>query len=182
VPGWLFAVIVIIFVAGGVLFVRSKMKGAIVERLPLEDGENVLLEEEGLKVYHRARKGAVRGGGTVTYKVRAALTDRRILVATGGPEGKHKLVVQMILDYTTPAEPVPDTGFTAYKRKFHLENGYPTYFFSAADATVDDGGALRIVVPFPEAGSRWGGPPEVKLYTKQAGRYQQAITAARGPD
>jgi hypothetical protein len=174
-PGWLFAVIVVVFVVAGVLFVRSKMKGAIVERLPLEEGESVLLEEEHLKVFHRARRTAARGSsGTVTYRVRAVLTDRRILVATGGPAGKHKLVIQMILDYTTPADPVPDSGFAAYRRKFHLERGYPTYAFSAADATVEDG-ALRIEVPFPECGKGWGPPPEVKLYTEQAERYEAAI-------
>ena len=85
----------------------------------------------------------------------------------------------MILDYTTPAEPVPESGFAAYKRKFHLENGYPTYAFSAADAGLEEEGghaaALRIVVPFPEGGPRWGDPPEVKLYTKQAERYRDAI-------
>src|SRR3954469_7380784 len=174
-PGWLFAAFVVVFVVAGVLFVRSRMKGAIVDRLPLEDGESVLLEEEHLKVFHRARKTAAHGSsGTVTYRVRAVLTDRRILVATGGPEGRHKLVIQMILDYTTPADPVPDSGFSAYKRKFHLENGYPTYAFSADDVTVEDD-ALRIEVPFPEAGSGWGPPPEVKLYTAQAERYAEAI-------
>jgi hypothetical protein len=178
-PGWLFAGIVVVFAVGGVLYVRSKQKGAFVERLPLEDGENTLLEEEGLKIFHRARRRAVRDGGTVTYRVRVRLTDRRIIVATGGPEGKHTFVILMILDYTTPAEPVPESGFSAYKRKFHLENGYATYAFSAADASLEqeDGhaSALRIVVPFPEGGPRWGDPPEVKLYTTQAERYLEAI-------
>ena len=182
-PGWAFAGIVVVFVVGGVLFVRSKMRGAIVERLPLEENENVLLEEEGLKVFHRARRTAVRGGGTVTYRVRALLTDRRILVATGGPEGKHKFVIQMILDYTAPAQAVPESGYVAYKRKFHLENGYPTYTFSAADVSLEqDHGhsvALRIEVPFPEAGSSWGDPPEVKLYTMQADRYRGAIAGSQ---
>ena len=173
-PGWLFAVIVVVFLAGGVLYVRSKQKGAFVDRFPLAEGETTILEEEGLKVFHRARKLAVRGGGTTTYKVRSLLTDRRIFVATGGPEGKHKLVIQMVLDYTTPAEHVQDSGFSAYKTKFHLERGYPTYCFTAADATLEPG-ALQVDVPFPEAGSRWGPPPEVKLYTAQAARYREAI-------
>lgn len=178
-PGWLFAGIVVVFAVGGVLYVRSKQKGAFVERLPLEEGEHTLLEEEGLKVFHRARRRAVRDGGTVTYRVRSVLTDRRILVATGGPEGKHKFVILMILDYTTAAQPVPESGFAAYKSKFHLENGYPTYAFSAADASLEEEhghvAALRIVVPFPEGGQRWGDPPEVKLYTTQPERYREAI-------
>ena len=179
-PGWLFAGIVVVFVIAGAVFVRSTQKGAIVERLPLAEDEDVLLEEEGLKLFHRFRRRAVRDGGTVTYRVRALLTNRRILLATGGPEGKHKFVILMILDYTTPAPGVPESGYAAYKRKFDLQNGYPTYAFSAADVSLDeerDGEtALRIEVPFPEAGPSWGDPPEVKLFTKQAERYREAIT------
>jgi hypothetical protein len=178
-PGWLFAGIVVVFVVVGVLFVRSTQKRAVVERLPLDPDEDVLLEEEGLKVFHRFRKTAARGGGTVTYRVRALLTNRRILLATGGPEGKHKLVLLMVLDYTTPAERVASNGYDAYREKFRLENGYPTYALSAADASVEeqsgDEAMLRIVVPFPEGGSSWGDPPEVRLYTKQAERYREAI-------
>ena len=183
-PGWAFAGMVVVFVVGGVLYVRSKQKGAFVERLPIGQDENVLLEEERLKVYHRARRTAVRGGGTVTSRVRAVLTDRRILVATGGPEGKHKFVILMILDFTTPSPPVPESGFDAYKTKFQLEHGYPTYGFSAADADLEEKDgvveALHVVVPFPEGGSTWGAPPEVKLYTKQAERYRDAIAGSAG--
>jgi hypothetical protein len=175
-PGWLFAGIVVVFVVVGVVLVRSTMKRAIVERLPVGEDEDVLLEENGLKVFHKFRQRAVRGGGTVTYRVRAVLTNRRILLATGGPEGKHKFVILMILDYSTPAEPVPESGYAAYKRKFQLGNGYPTYAFSAADVSLEEG-ALRIDVPFPERGSRWGPPPEVKLYTAQAERYREAISS-----
>ena len=177
--GWLYAAIVAAFVIGSVVFIRATQKGRIVERLPLEPGEDVLLEEEGLKVFHRFRRRAVRDGGTVTHRVRAVLTNRRILLATGGPEGTHKFVIVMILDYLHPAQRVSETGYAAYKEKFHLENGYPTYPISAADVGVEkergDKEALRIVVPFPEAGSRWGEPPEVKLYTAQAERYREAL-------
>jgi hypothetical protein len=182
-PGWLFAGIVVVFVVAGVMFVRSTQKGAFVERLPVEQDEDVLLEEEGLKLFHRFRRMAVRGGGTVTHRVRAVLTNRRILLATGGPEGKHKFVILMILDYTTPAPAVPESGYAAYKTKFELQNGYPTYAFSAADVSLDEEhgevAALRITVPFPEAGASWGDPPEVRLSTKQAERYREAIALAR---
>ncbi|MGZ4335450.1 MAG: hypothetical protein ACXVRJ_14415 [Gaiellaceae bacterium] len=178
-PGWLYAGIVVVFVVAGVMFVRSTQRRAFVERLPLEPDEDVLLEEEGLKLFHRSRQRAVRGGGTVTHRVRALLTNRRILLATGGPEGKHKFVILMILDYTTPARPVPESGYAAYTRKFELENGYPTYPFSATDVSLEagraDAAALRIDVPFLEAGPNWGKPPEVKLFTKQAERYREAI-------
>ena len=181
-PGWLFAGIVVVFVVVGVVFVRSTQKGAFVERLPVEQDEDVLLEEEGLKLFHRFRRMAVRGGGTVTHRVRAVLTNRRILLATGGPEGKHKFVILMILDYTAPVAAVPETGYAAYKTKFELQNGYPRYAFTAADVSLDEEhgevAALRITVPFPEAGASWGDPPEVRLSTKQAQRYRDAIAFA----
>jgi hypothetical protein len=179
-PTWLFVAIVVVFVVAGVAFVRSTQKGAFVERLPVEQGEEVLMEEEDVKLFHRFRRRAVRDGGTVTYRVRAVLTNRRILLATGGPEGKHKFVILMILNYATPAQDVPDSGYAAYKRKFELQNGYPTYAFSVADVSLDeengDVTALRIEVPFPEAGPGWGDPPEVKLFTKHAEQYREAIT------
>ena len=173
----LFAGIVVVFAVAGFLLVRSTQKRRIVERLPFDGGEDVLLEEEGLKVFHRFRRIALRGGGTTTYRVRAVLTNRRILLATGGPEGRHKFAILMILDYTDPAQRVSESGYAAYKSKFHLENGYPTYGFSGEDVSVD-GSVLRIVVPFPEAGAKWGDPPEVKLYTAQAERYRAAIAAS----
>ena len=175
-PGWVFAVVVIVFLAVAVVLVRRSMKGAIVEHLPLGEDEQVLLEEEGLKVFHRGRKTALRGGWTVTYRMRSALTDRRILLYTGGPAGRHKLVIRIVLDWTTPAPEVSETGYPAYLSKFRLRNGYPTYAFSADDASVADG-ELRVVVPFAEGGSRWGPPPEVKIVTRQAERYRDAVAA-----
>ena len=180
-PVALFAVIVVAFVVVGVVVVRRTQRGAFVARLPLGEGEQVLLEEEGLKLFHRFRRTAARGGGTVTHRVRSVLTDRRVLLATGGPEGKHKFVILMILDYTTAAPPVPETGYAAYRRKFGLQNGYPTYACSAGDVSVEehDGETrLRVVVPFPEAGEGWGDPPEVRLSTPQAARYEEAINGS----
>jgi hypothetical protein len=173
---------VIVFLAVAIVLVRRSMKGAIVERLPLEDGEQVLLEEDGLKISSRGRKGAVAGGWTTTYKVRSVLTDRRIILATGGPEGKHKLVIKAIVDYTTPAPHVSESGYPAYLAKFKLSNGYPTYPVTADDVAVERNGSdaeLRVVVPFPEGGSSFGPPPEVKITTSQAERYLEAVTAGR---
>jgi hypothetical protein len=181
-PGWLFAVIVIVFVAVAIPLVRRSMKGAVVERLPLAEGEQVILEEEGLKISHRGQKRAAAGGWTATYKVRSVVTDRRIILATGGPEGKHKLVIKAVVDYTTPAPHVSESGYPAYLAKFKLSNGYPTYPVSADDVTVEqDGGdtELRVVVPFPEGGPSWGPPPEVKIATGQAERYREAVAAGR---
>ncbi len=130
-PVALFAVIVVAFLVVGVVFVRRTQGGAIVARLPIDADEQVILEEEGLKLFHRFRQTAAHGGGTTTHRVRSVLTDRRVVLATGGPEGKHKFVILLILDYTTAAPPVPETGYAAYKRKFGLKNGYPTYSCSA---------------------------------------------------
>jgi hypothetical protein len=183
VPVALYVVIVITFVLVGVVFVRRTQRGAIVTRLPLGEGEHVLLEEDGVKLSHRFRQTAVRGGATVTHRVHSVLTDRRVLLATGGPEGKHKFVILMILDYTTAPPPVPETGYAAYRRKFGLQNGYPTYGCSAGDVSVEEQNgetSLRVVVPFPEAGEGWGEPPEVRLSTPQAARYEEAIKGALG--
>jgi hypothetical protein len=179
----LFAVVVIAFVVVAVLLVRRTQRGAVVARLPLGEGERVILEEEGLKLFHRFRRTAAHGGGTVTHGVRSVLTDRRVLLATGGPELEHKFVILMILDYTSAAPPVPETGYAAYRRKFGLQNGYPTYACSARDVSVEEHDGeklLRLVVPFAEAGERWGEPPEVRLSTAQATRYEEAIAGTPG--
>jgi hypothetical protein len=183
VPGAVFAVIVVVFAVVAVVVVRRMQRGAIVARLPLAEDERVILEEEGLNLSHRSRRTAAHGGWTVTHRVHSVLTDRRVLLSTGGPEGKHKFVLVMILDYGTAATPVPETGFAAYRRKFALENGYPTYPCSAADVSVDrhDGETqLRVVVPFPEGGEGWGDPPEVRLSTSQAAHYVAAISGTSG--
>src|SRR5690348_12615174 len=130
--GVVFAVIVVAFLIVGVVLVRRSQRGAFVDRLPIEDDEHVILEEEHLRLAHRFRRMSVRGGWTVTSRVRSVLTDRRVVLATGGPEGKHKFVLQMILDFTTEPPPVPEAGYAAYRRKFGLANGYPTYYCSAA--------------------------------------------------
>ena len=133
-----------------------------------------------MKLFHRFRRRAVRDGGTGHVRVRALLTNRRILLATGGPEGKHKFVILMILDYTTPAP-----GGTGERVCGLQEEVRPAERLS--DVCVLGRGrqpgrgarrraALRIEVPFPEAGTSWGDPPEVKLFTKQAERYREAIT------
>jgi hypothetical protein len=180
-PGVVFAVIVVAFVVVSVVFVRRTQRGAFVERLPIGDDEHVLLEEEGLRLAHRFRRRSVRGGWTVTHRVRSVLTGRRVVLATGGPEGKHTFVILMILDYTTEPPPVPETGYAAYRRKFGLANGYPTYYCSSRDVTVATD-ELHVVVPFPEAGGGWGDPPEVKLSTPNAARYDEAIVnAGRAP-
>jgi hypothetical protein len=183
-PGWVFAVIVVAFLAGAIPLVRRSMKGAILERLPIAEGEQVLLEEEKLKISTRSMKRAVWGGWTTTYPIRSVLTDRRIILASGGPEGKHKFVLKAIVDYTTPATQVSESGYAAYLSKFQLGNGYPTYAVSAADVTVAQEGSdteLRVVVPFPEAGPSWGPPPEVRIVTALAERYREAVAAARRP-
>jgi hypothetical protein len=177
VSGLVFAIVVVVFAVAGALLVRRTQRGAVVDRLPLEQGEQVLFAEERANVFHRFRRTARFGrSGTETRRVRIVLTDRRIIVATGGPEGRHKFVIQMILDYSSPAPAVAESGYAAYLGKFRLENGYPTYPFTREDLSlVESRGrtAVRIVVPFPERGPRWGDPPEVVLYTSRPEEYQE---------
>jgi hypothetical protein len=167
-----FTVILVIFVAAAVVLVRRTLKPAIADRLPLEEGERVLLDESDLKVFHRIRYRGVR-----THRVRAVLTDKRILLVTGGPEGKHKFWIQMVLDYSTPVFGVPDRGYSAYRRRFQTANGYPTYRFSAENVSlVEERGqtGVQIDVPFPEHGRLYQ-PPKVIIYTEQAERYRDAL-------
>jgi hypothetical protein len=70
VPDAVFVVIVVAFVVVALVLVRRTQRGAFVERLPTGGDERVLLEEEGLKVAHRFRRVSVRGGWTVTRRVR----------------------------------------------------------------------------------------------------------------
>ena len=181
--GALFAGVVVVFAIVAVVVMRRTQRGAFVERLPLDEHEQVLLEEEGLKLRHRFRRRSLRGGWRVTHRVRSVLTDRRIVLATGGPEGRHKFVILMIVDYTdrraagsrdrvrgVPEEVRPARTATRRTRA------------RRSDVSVDDHHGetrLRIVVPFPEAGEGWGDPPEVELATRQAARYEEAID--RGP-
>jgi hypothetical protein len=180
--GLVFAIVVVVFVVVAVLIVRRTQRGAIVERLPLEAGEEVLLEEERAKVFHRSRRTARFGrSGTITSRVRIVLTNRRILVASGGPEGRHKYVIQLILDYWSPAPAVGDSGYSAYLHKFRLENGYPTYPFTRDDVSfVEEHGrtGVRILVPFPEGGSGWSDSPEVVLYTSHPEQYRERFSPA----
>src|SRR3954452_10547217 len=53
---------------------------------------------------------------------------------------------------------------------------------SARDVSVEEHDGeklLRVVVPFAEAGERWGDPPEVRLSTAQAARYEEAIAVGQ---
>jgi hypothetical protein len=56
----LFTLILVLFVAAAVAMVRRALKPAIAERLPLEEGERVLLDESGLKVFHQIRYRGVQ--------------------------------------------------------------------------------------------------------------------------
>ena len=104
-PAGLYAVIVISFLIVAAIVVRRTQRGAIVARLPLLDGETVILEESGLKLFHRSRKTAAHGGGTTTYRVHSTFTDRR-----GPPRHRRPRGQAQVRD---PARPrLPDTRAT----------------------------------------------------------------------
>jgi hypothetical protein len=171
---WYIIVVILFVIVAGAL-VRRSIRGAIFESMPLLPGESVLLQETGLKVFQKIREAS--GGQSLTSRVTVLLTDRRILVATGGPEGKHKFFMKMILDYRTPAPPVEDTGYGAYYEKFQLEKGYSSYYISPSDVRfVEKKGqlAVHIKVPFPEHGAFYL-EPEVIIYTQQPQRYGEVF-------
>jgi hypothetical protein len=177
-PTWFFYLIVAVFAIVAILVIRRQIRGAIFERLPIEPNEKILLEEQGLKVFEKIREAT--GGRSLTSRVTVVLTDRRILVATGGPEGKHKFFLKMILDYRTAAPEISDTGYSAYYEKFQLSNGYATYYISPSNVSlVEEKGqiAVKIDVPFPEHGSMYV-EPEVIIYTKSPETYQLAFKLA----
>lgn len=176
-PSWIFYLIVAAFAVGAILLIRRQIRGAIFERLPIEPEEKILLEERDLKVFQKIREAS--GGKSLTSRSTVVLTDRRILVATGGPEGKHKFFLRMILDYKTPSPSVADTGYSAYYEKFKLENGYATYGFSPSDLRlIEEKGqpAVKINIPFPEHGAMYL-EPEVVIYTKNPEAYRRAFQA-----
>ena len=171
-----FTVVVVVFVIVAVILIRRQIGGAIFERLPILPDEKVLLVERGLKIFHKIREAS--GGQSLTYRVTVVLTDRRILIATGGPEGKHKFFIKMILDYRKAAPQVNDSGYGAYYSKFHLENGYATYYVSPKDVHfIEKKGklAVRIQVAFPEHGSFYV-EPEIIIYTDQPEKYREVFS------
>jgi hypothetical protein len=175
-PTWVFYLIVVVFVVVAILIISRQIRGAIFERLPIEPDESILLEERGLKVFEKIREAS--GGKSLTSRVTVVLTNRRILVATGGPEGKHKFFLKMILDYKTPPPVTSDTGYSAYYEKFQLANGYATYYIAPSDVNlVEKKGelAVKIHVPFPEHGSMYV-EPEVIIYTKNSAAYRLAFS------
>lgn len=171
-PSWIFYLIVAVFVIVAFLLIRRSIRGAIFERLPIEPDETILLEERDLKVFAKIREAS--GGKSLTSRTTVVLTNRRILVATGGPEGKHKFFLRMILDYRTPSPAVSDSGYSAYYEKFKLENGYATYYIKPSDLSLIDikgENAVQIHVPFPEHGPMYL-EPEVIIYTKNPEAYR----------
>lgn len=174
-PSWIFYLIVAAFVIVGILLIRRSIRGAIFERLPIEPDESILLEERGLKIFAKIREAS--GGKSLLSRATVVLTNRRIIVATGGPEGKYKFFLKMILDYRTPSPTVSGSGYFAYYEKFKLENGYATYYITPSDISlIETKGqlAVKIHVPFPEHGSMYV-EPEVILYTKNPEAYQAAF-------
>src|SRR5690349_16407822 len=103
-------IVVAVVLVIGYFIHRYLIAPATFDRLPIAADERVLLREEGTKLWHAATgvKPVWGRGGTTTHGVTVVLTDRRMLAATGGPEGKHKFWMQMVVDYTAapPAAPV----------------------------------------------------------------------------
>ena len=158
-PGWLFAGNRCRLRRRGVVFVRSTQKGAFVERLPVEQDEDVLLEEEGLKLFHRFRRMAVRGGGR--YSSRAGGAHRSAHPARDGrARGQAQVRDPDDPRLHDPGGGRPGDRVRGLQAEVRLQNGYPTYAFSAADVSLDEehggGAALRIDGAVPGGWSEVG--------------------------
>lgn len=173
-PDWYLAAL-LVFVVVAVIAIRWTLRRAIVEKLPVVEGERVLLTETGLTVFHRMR-GHYRGRGLMSG-VTVMLTDKRVILATGGPEGVHKYLLRQIIDFTTPLPAVKGSGYGAYHAKFRLKNGYATYFAGPKNVSVvdkDGKTGVRFEAPFPEHGAFYINP-EVIIYTSHPEEYRKAI-------
>ena len=171
---WYLIPLVVVLVAA-VVIIRWTLRRAIVERLPVADGERVLLTETGLKVYHKVREHY--RGRTLTSGATVVLTDRRVIVATGGPEGVHKYLLTQIIEYTRSAPAVGGSGYGAYYAKFRLDNGYATYFVAPENVSFvekDGQTGVRFEVPFPEHGAFYVNP-EVIIHTARPEAYREAF-------
>ena len=173
-PDWAL-ILLLVFVVAAVIIIRWTLRRAIVEKLPVAHGERVLLTETGLEIYHKVREHY--RGRALTSGVTVVLTDKRVIVATGGPEGVHKYLLKQIIEYTTSSPAVKGSGYGAYYAKFRLENGYATYYVAPENVSVvekDGQTAVRFEVPFPEHGAFYINP-EVTIYTSRAEEYRKAI-------
>ena len=165
----------LVFLVVAAIIIRWTLRRAIVEKLPVADGERVLLTETGLKVYHKVREHY--RGRTLTSAATVVLTDKRVIVATGGPEGVHKYLLSQIIEYTTSPPAVKGSGYGAYYAKFRLDNGYATYFVEPENVSVvekDGQTGVRFDVPFPEHGAFYMNP-EVIIYTSRPEVYRKAF-------
>ena len=173
-PDWAL-ILLLVFMVAAVIIIRWTLRRAIVERLPVADGERVLLTETGLKVYHKVREHY--RGRTLTSGATVVLTDKRVIVATGGPEGVHKYLLHQIIEHTTSPRAAKGSGYGAYYAKFRLDNGYATYFVAPENVSVvekDGQTGVRFEVPFPEHGAFYINP-EVIIYTSRPEEYRKAF-------
>lgn len=176
-PDWAL-ILLLVLVVVAVIIIHWTLRRAIVEKLPVADGERVLLTETGLQVYHKMREHY--GGRALTFGVTVVLTDKRVILATGGPEGVHKYLLRQIIEYTTSPPAVQGSGYGAYHAKFRLDNGYATYFVAPENVSVvekDGQAGVRFEVPFPEHGAFYINP-EVIIYTSRSEEYRKAFRNA----
>ena len=169
--GVIYVVIVVAFVIVGVVFVRRTQRGAFVTRLPIDEDENVLLEEEGLKLAHRFRRRSVRGGSTVTHRCGSVPTDRGVLPATVARRAAH------IRDPDDPRRhdagtAVPETGYSVYLRTSAARTATRRTPPRRATSTSRMKGAICVCTSSCRSPRRaeLGDPPEVRLSTANAAR------------
>lgn len=173
--------IVAVILAIAILAIRYSLRGAIMDRLPIEPDEQILCDEENRRVFHRVRDTV--DGRVLMYKVRLVLTNRRILIATGGPEGKHKFLIRYIVEHRGTHALTPEEVGAARAAGYGLDKGYATYRIGAADVALicEDGQtAVRILVPYT-VDETFQLPPRLVLYTARPEVYRGLFAIPEAP-
>lgn len=170
-PKMIYAIVAAVMLLA-IIGIRYAMRGAIFDRLPIAADEQVLAEEPGLRVESRLPH-ASRGWET-RFGMHVVLTNRRILLATGGPEGKHKFVLVYVVEYTPKRTLTAEELAAAKGAGYGLENGYATFRVGADHVTVqeEDGKTMvKVEVPYSNDAT-FANSPVLKFYTGQADKYR----------
>jgi len=175
----IYAIVAVVMLLA-IIGIRYAMRGAIFDRLPIAADEQVLAVEPGLRVLWRMPHAA--NGWETRFGMHVVLTNRRILMATGGPEGKHKFVLVYVVEYTPNRPLTAEELSAAIGAGYGLENGYSTYRVGGDNLTVvqEDGKqVVQVEVPYSND-TTFARPPVLKIYTGQVERYREAL-GIRGP-
>lgn len=176
----IYAIVAVVMLLA-IIGIRYAMRGAIFDRLPIAADEQVLAVEPGLRVLWRMPHAA--NGWETRFGMHVVLTNRRILMATGGPEGKHKFLLVYVVEYVPQRPLTPEELSAATGAGYSMENGYPTYRVGRDNLAVvveEDGKqVVQVEVPYSND-TTFARPPVLKIYTGQVEKYRAAFGIGAG--